>query len=179
MANYSSLSGEPSPGENETEQTTLTAEERQMLIHADTDIPYHDTSLEQESDIGDASRDEWKSVPDFVDTPFRQSIELLPLPGAVSLDHTCFESNAKSTRSIEFDGEVAENHQRTSSVISLISTKPIPLSKRLSSNALCCRVWNPLWLTKPVLTSFFALFVAIFVVVLALYQYSEAHSGLL
>jgi hypothetical protein len=41
------------------------------------------------------------------------------------------------------------------------------------------KMWNPFWLTTTALASFLLLFVAIFAAVLALYVYSEAHSGLL
>ena len=61
-----------------------------------------------------------------------------------------------------------------------LSNRPLLATSRPSAaDSFGRKMWNPIWLAVTVLMCFVMLFVGFFVVVLALYLYSTAHSGLL
>lgn len=188
MVGYSSLSRQPPPDDNGIELSTHQFEDCYILTPADSN-PHGEASLQQDNDDKRASYTGWDSLAEFIDKSFRPSIDLSTLAAPGLLDHRPYQSDGMSIRSMNFHSEAPDGHRRMTSVNPSLSsersykthdgwTQAFPASKYAPANASGGKMWNPIWLTKTVLTSFFVLFVGIFIVVLALDLYSEAHSGL-
>ena len=126
-----------------------------------------------------ASDNEW-TLADFIESSFRPTVDLSTLTAFGWLGHGSYHSNDSRLQSIPYE------HESMESADALPPKKPFVTrilglaAPRLSAtDSFKRRMWNPIWLTDRILVSFLLLFVGLFFVVLALYLYSTAHSGLL
>ena len=127
-----------------------------------------------------ASGNEWTSPADFIESSFRPGIDLSTLTAFGWLDRGSYASNDNRLSSMP------QEHGRMESADTLLSKKPflnriagLAASRPSAAASFGRKMWNPIWLTVTTLICFVLLFVGLFVVVLALYMYSTAHSGLL
>ena len=133
-----------------------------------------DSQFEQGNAEAHASENEWTSPADFIESSFRPSIDLSTLTAFGWFDRGSYASNDNQLSSIP------HGHERMESAATSLSNKPLLATSRPSAaDSFERKMWNPIWLTVTVLVCFVMLFVGLFIVVLALYLYSTAHSGLL
>ena len=117
---------------------------------------------------------EWTSPADFIESSFRPSIDLSTLTAFGWLDRGSYASNDSQVSSIP------HGYERMQSADTALSNRPLrATSEPSAADRFGRRMWNPTWLTATILLCFVVLFVGLFIVVLALYLYSKAHSGLL
>ena len=121
-----------------------------------------------------AGEREWTSPADFIESSFRPSIDLATLTAFGWLERGSYASNDSQVSSVR------DGHERMESADTTLSNRPLlSISGPSAAEPFERKMWNPIWLTFTVLVCFVMLFVGLFVVVLALYLYSTARSGLL
>ena len=180
MAEYKPLSQQP-PADNVDGVETSIHQSMDSIQSTSADSNARsDSRSEQGNAELHASDSECTSLADFIGSQFRPSIDISTLTAFGWLDRGSYVSNDGRLISVPY------GHGRTESVDTLLSQKPfltrtteLAASRTSVANSLGRRLWNPIWLTAPVLVSFAVLFVGLFFVVLVVYLYSEAHSGLL
>ncbi|KAK0517264.1 hypothetical protein JMJ35_000419 [Cladonia borealis] len=132
------------------------------------------SQFEQGNAEAHAWESEWTSPADFIESSFRPSIDLSILTAFGWLDRGAYASKDNQLSSIPY------GHERMESADTTLSNRPLLATSRPSAaDSFERKMWNPIWLTVSVLLCFVMLFVGLFVIVLALYLYSTAHSGLL
>ena len=180
MAEYESLSQQP-PADN--------IDGIRSPIHQSTDSirstfarsnSRSDSQFEQGNAETHASENEWTSLNDFVERSFRPSIDLSTLTAFGWLDGGSDVSNDIQLTSIPHGhGRMGSADTLLSNRTSLNRSTGLAASRHSVAESFSRKMWNPIWLTVTVLVCFVVLFVGLFVVVLTLYLYSTAHSGLL
>ena len=181
MAEYKSLSQQPPADNVDGVETSIhQSMDSTQSTTADSDSTSDSRSEQGKAEEVHASDSEWTSLADFVESQFRPSIDISTLTACGWLDRGSHVSIDDRLISVPHD------HRRTESVDTLLSKKPfltqstkVAASRTFTASSFGRTLWNPIWLTAPVFVSFVVLFVGLFFVILALYLYSEAHSGLL
>lgn len=177
MAEYKPLS-QQSPADNvDGFETSI----HQSMSSSQPTSADSDSRSDSQSEQGNAEIHDWDrertSLADFIERRFTPSIDISILTAFGWLDRGSYASN---------DGTLPHGHGRMEFVDTLLAPKPlltrnaeIAASRTSVAASFGGKMWNPIWLTTTVLVSFVVLFVGLFFVVLALYLYSEAHSGLM
>ena len=180
MAEYKSLSQQP-PADNVDGVEVSVHQSMDSIQSTSADSNSRSESRsEQDNTAMHASDSESTSLADFIDSQFRPSIDISTLTAFGWLDRGPCASNDSRLISVRY------GNGRTESVDTLLPEAPfltrtteLAASRTSVANSLGRKLWNPIWLTASVLVSFAVLFVGLFFVVLVLYLYSQAHSGLL
>ena len=181
MAEYKLLSQQP-PADNVDGVKTSIHQSMGSIqsTSADSNSKRSKSRSEQDNAEMHASDSESTSLADFIESQVRPSIDISTLTALGWLDPRSCVLNDNRLISVPYGNE------RTESVDTLPSQNPfltrtteLAASRTSVANSLGRNLWNPIWLTASVLVSFAVLFVGLFFVVLVLYLYSEAHSGLL
>ena len=180
MAEYKSLSQQPPADKVDGVETSIHQSTDSIQSTSTDSISRGDSRSEQGNAEMHASDSEWTSPAEFIESQFRSSIDISTLTAFGWVNRGSHVSNDSRLKS------VTHGHGRTESVDSSLSQKlfltqatELAVSRTSVANLLGRKLWNPIWLTASVLVSFAVLFVGLFFVVLVLYLYSEAHSGLL
>ena len=180
MVEYKSLSQQPPADNVDGVETSI----HQPMDFSQSTSADSNSRSDSRSEQGNAEMHAldsgWTSLADFIESQFRPSSEISTLAAFGWLNRRSYVLN--DSRLIS----VPHGHGRTESVDTLLSQKPFltrttePAASRTSvANSLGKKLWNPIRLTASVLVGFAVLFVGLFFVVLLLYLYSEAHSGLM
>lgn len=180
MAKYKSISQQP-PADNVDGVGTSIHQSMDSIQSTSADSNSRSNFQSQRGNAEmHASDSESASLADLIESRFRPSIDISTLTAFGWLDRGSYVSNDSRLVS------VPHSHGRTESVDTLLSRRPLlthttelAASRTSVANSIGRKFWNPIWLSASVLVSFAVLFVGLFFVVLVLYLYPEAHSGLL